>query len=86
MNTKPERTPPKWIEASVELFDHKPKFRPGDLIRKPVGYSFNGVVRAVFATSANEVRVVGELSGRNGGGMLHIFSEAQLEHRKARKK
>ena len=56
------------------------KFKVGDLVCKPKGYSFNGQVRSVFETSSGEVRVVAELSPGNGGGMLHIFSENQLEH------
>jgi len=53
-------------------------FAVGDLIRKPKGYSFNGEVRSVFTTRAGETRIVAELIGENGGGMLHIFSPTQL--------
>lgn len=52
----------------------------GDLIRKPRGYSFNGEVRSVFTNRAGETRIVAELIGENGGGMLHIFSPSQLAH------
>ena len=55
------------------------KFKIGDLITKPKGYSFDGEVRSVFTTKAGEVRVVAELKQGNGGGMLHIFSEGQME-------
>lgn len=57
------------------------KFKIGDLICKPKGYAFDGVVVAVFTTMAMEVRVVAEMQTENGAGMLHIFSEAQLEKR-----
>ena len=57
------------------------KFKTGDLICKPKGYTFDGTVVAVFNTLAGEVRVVAELTTANGLGMLHIFSEAQLEKR-----
>lgn len=53
-------------------------FEIGDRISKPKGYSFDGEVRAVFTNRAGETRIVAELIGDNGGGMLHIFSPAQL--------
>ena len=52
------------------------KFKIGDRICKPKGYSFDGVVVSVFKTLAGETRVVAELEDN---GMLHIFSESQLE-------
>jgi len=55
------------------------KFKIGDIVIKPKGYSFDGEVRAVFTTKSGEIRVVAELKPGNGGGMLHIFSEGQLE-------
>lgn len=54
------------------------KFKIGDKIRKPKGYSFDGTVVSVFTTTSGDVRVVAEL---DGNGMLHIFSEGQLELR-----
>jgi hypothetical protein len=57
------------------------KFKVGDKICKPKGYSFEGEVRAVFTTLNGDVRVVAELTTSNGLGMLHIFSESQLEQR-----
>jgi len=57
------------------------KFQIGDKIRKSKGYTFNGEVRSVFTTIGGEVRVVAELTTENGIGMLHIFSESQLELR-----
>lgn len=50
----------------------------GDRICKPKGYSFNGQIVAIFQTIAGETRIVAELIGDNGGGMLHIFSPSQL--------
>lgn len=55
-----------------------PKFKIGDAVCKPKGYSFDGTIVAVFRTTSNQLRYVAEL---HGNGMLHIFSEAQLEHR-----
>lgn len=52
------------------------KFKVGDLICKPRGYKFDGIVVAVFKNTSGEVRIVAELIGN---GMLHIFSESQLE-------
>ena len=54
------------------------KFKVGDKVSKPKGYKFDGIVVSVFLTTSNEVRIVAELEGN---GMLHIFSEAQLEYR-----
>lgn len=54
------------------------KFNIGDKVSKPKGYSFDGIVVAVFANTKGEVRIVAELEGN---GMLHIFSEGQLEFR-----
>lgn len=52
------------------------KFKIGDRVYKPNGYKFPGIVVAVFQTTTGEKRVVAELIDN---GMLHIFSEAQLE-------
>jgi hypothetical protein len=52
------------------------KFKVGDKIYKPKGYSFPGEVRSIFTTSKGEIRIVAELENN---GMLHIFSENQLE-------
>jgi hypothetical protein len=52
------------------------KFKVGDIIYKPKGYKFDGIVVAVFKSTAGEVRIVAELIDN---GMLHIFSESQLE-------
>lgn len=54
------------------------KFNVGDKVCKPKGYSFDGIVVAVFTNTNGEVRIVAELEGN---GMLHIFSEGQLELR-----
>jgi hypothetical protein len=52
------------------------KFKVGDKVFKPKGYKFPGIVVAVFQTTSGETRVVAELIDN---GMLHIFSESQLE-------
>ncbi len=54
------------------------KFKIGDKIYKPNGYSFPGTIVSVFETTTGEIRLVAEL---DNNGMLHIFSESQLEHR-----
>lgn len=54
------------------------KFKVGDLIYKPKGYSFPGIVVSIFENTKGETRIVAELENN---GMLHIFSESQLEHR-----
>jgi hypothetical protein len=52
------------------------KFKVGDKVYKPKGYKFPGIVVAVFQTTSGDIRVVAELIDN---GMLHIFSESQLE-------
>ena len=54
------------------------KFKTGDKVCKPKGYAFDGIVVSVFTNTKGEVRIVAELEGN---GMLHIFSESQLELR-----
>ena len=54
------------------------KFSVGDRVYKPVGYAFPGIVVSTFPTTSGSWRVVAELEGN---GMLHIFSESQLERR-----
>jgi hypothetical protein len=51
----------------------------GDKVSKPKGYAFDGIVVAVFKNTKGDVRIVAELEGN---GMLHIFSESQLELRR----
>lgn len=52
------------------------KFKTGDKVCKPSGYAFDGAVVSVFTNTKGEVRLVVEL---DYNGMLHIFSEKQLE-------
>ena len=54
------------------------KFKVGDKVHKPNGYKFDGIVVSVFQNSKGETRIVAEL---DYNGMLHIFSEKQLELR-----
>ena len=54
------------------------KFEIGDKVCKPKGYKFDGIVVSVFETTQGDIRIVAELEGN---GMLHIFSESQLEKR-----
>lgn len=54
------------------------KFEIGDKVYKPKGYKFPGIVVSNFMTTSGEIRVVAELEDN---GMLHIFSESQLELR-----
>lgn len=54
------------------------KFETGDKVYKPKGYKYDGIVVAVFKTTSGKTRIVAELENN---GMLHIFSETQLELR-----
>ena len=55
-----------------------PKFKRGDKVQKPKGYKFDGIIRSQFLNGAGEIRYVVEMEGN---GMLHIFSESQLDFR-----
>jgi hypothetical protein len=53
-----------------------------DEVQKVKGYKFVGTILSVFKNSAGDVRVVVEHRDSrttSTGGMLHIFSESQLE-------
>jgi hypothetical protein len=54
------------------------KFKIGDKVHKPKGYKFPGIVVSVFTNTSGEIRIVAEMEDN---GMLHIFSESQLELR-----
>jgi hypothetical protein len=55
----------------------------GDHVYKLGGYTFTGVVRAIFPKADGQLRVVVEMDRPNlwGGdsGLLHIFNVEQLE-------
>jgi hypothetical protein len=54
----------------------------GDKVKKVKGYAFEGEIVSVFENSKGETRIVAEHEGSKTdktGGMLHIFSESQLE-------
>ena len=58
------------------------KFKVGDVISKIKGYAFDGVVVSVFENTKGQIRIVAEhydSQTKDSGGMLHIFSESQLE-------
>lgn len=57
----------------------KARFAVGDKVRKHKGYPFPGVIVAVFTTTADHVRVVVEATGEDYQGMLHIFSQENIE-------
>lgn len=62
-----------------DLSDSDPqKFKVGDKVKKPKGYSFDGIIVSIFQTTGGETRIVAELENN---GMLHIFNENQLELR-----
>ena len=54
------------------------KFKISDKIYKPKGYKFPGIVVSVFTNTSGDIRIVAEMEDN---GMLHIFSESQLELR-----
>jgi hypothetical protein len=55
------------------------RFGVGDRVHKPHGYAYPGVVVSVFTTRAGMVRYVVEADHPAFIGMLHIFSEDQLD-------
>lgn len=50
-------------------------FKVGDCVDKAKGYSFPGIVVAVFKNTKGDTRLVVELEGY---GLLHIFSPENL--------
>jgi hypothetical protein len=56
------------------------KFNVGDKVKKVRGYKYPGVVVSAFVKSDGVTpRYVVECIGEGCEGMLHIFSETQLE-------
>ena len=64
----------------AEMNDHPDVKRlpVGTPVRKAKGYGFPGVIVAVFATTAGNIRFVVEATGEEYAGMLHIFNGDQL--------
>lgn len=60
----------------------KNRYVVGDKVVKREGYKYPGEVRAVFWTRAGNVRYVIEATGDAYAGMLHIFSELQIQLQK----
>jgi len=54
-------------------------FRLYSYVQKRSGYKYPGMVMAVFVTRAGETRYVVEAIHPDFEGMLHIFSEEQLQ-------
>jgi hypothetical protein len=71
------------ISSAGRLSGMPDTFGVGDLVRKRAGYEYPGVVVSVFTTRAGAVRYVVEADHPAFVGMLHIFSEEQLERRPA---
>ncbi len=51
------------------------EFKLNDLVYKPKGYFFEGIVIGVIRTTENKVRYIVE----NPDGIIHIFSGSQLK-------
>jgi hypothetical protein len=69
---------PTVLESLSDTPPRPVRFGVGDKVRKATGgYRATGTVVAAFATLAGERRVVFEFDAVPG--LLHIFSEAQLE-------
>jgi hypothetical protein len=51
------------------------KFKVGDKVIKPKGYSFDSTIVAVFKNLTGENRIVAEMDS----GLMHIFNESQLQ-------
>ena len=50
-------------------------------VRKIKGYKYPGVIVSIFYTLAGQVRYVVEADHPDFAGMLHIFSDSDLEER-----
>lgn len=66
------------------------KFKVGDKVFKTKGYTFEGVIIMMGPNTSGEMRfgvelinkipqIIGGTARGNGDGMIHIFSENQLE-------
>jgi len=55
------------------------KFKQGQKVKKNTGYKYPGVVVAVFKTLKGKIRYVVECTVPEVEGMLHIYSEENLE-------
>ena len=53
----------------------------GDKVQKCDGYKYPGIIVSVFTTTDGRVRYVVEADHPDFRGMLHIFTDAQLEER-----
>jgi hypothetical protein len=53
----------------------------GQKVQKCNGYLYPGVIVSVFTTTEGKVRYVVEADHKDFRGMLHIFSDADLEER-----
>ena len=65
--------------AQIIAPDPPGRFKRGDRVKKVKGYPFRGWVVAAFTNRNGDVRYVVEHETERG--MLHIYSEAQLEER-----
>lgn len=63
------------INDDVEMFELHQR------VRKRNGYRFPGIVVSVFWTTTGKVRYVVEADSDDFKGMLHIFSNNDLESR-----
>ena len=55
------------------------KFKVGDKAYKPKGYEFPCTIVSVFKNTKGDIRIVAEMDEY---GLLHIFNENQLDHKK----
>lgn len=58
------------------------KFDIGDKVQKANGYLYPGIILCVFETRDHKIRYVVEADHPDFRGMLHIFSNNDLEERK----
>lgn len=69
------------LPGRLELQNKSPAFFVGELVKKKQGYNFPGVIVAVFLTTKSAWRYVVECTVPGVEGMLHIYSEKDLERR-----
>ncbi len=67
-----------WLAADGKLTMAQ-DVKVGDLVRKPRGYGFPGIVVAAFYNTQGEERYVVEARGEGYEGMLHIFNGEQIQ-------
>lgn len=61
------------------ILNEQSRFSYGDRVRKTRGYRYPGIIVAVFSNREGQTRYVVECTVAEVAGMLHIYSDKDLE-------